>query len=158
RVLNDAPALTWGRDDRIWIAGRNGAGKTTLIEALLEGLRAPRERLLVLPQDLAEDDADAALAWLRDQEPEARARVLAVVATPRAAPERLLARARPSPGEARKLRIARGLGTCAWGLVLDERTNHLDLPSIERLEAALVGYPGAIVLVSHDEAFARACA
>ena len=33
----------------------------------------------------------------------------------------------------------------------------LDLPSIERLEAALVGYPGAIVLVSHDEAFARAC-
>jgi ATPase subunit of ABC transporter with duplicated ATPase domains len=40
--------------------------------------------------------------------------------------------------------------------VLDEPTNHLDLPTIERLEQALEGYPGAIVLVSHDDAFAGA--
>ena len=33
----------------------------------------------------------------------------------------------------------------------------LDLPAIERLERALVAYPGAIVLVSHDAEFATRC-
>ena len=35
-------------------------------------------------------------------------------------------------------------------LVLDEPTNHIDLPAIEQLEQALAAYPGAVVLVSHD--------
>ena len=39
---------------------------------------------------------------------------------------------------------------------LDEPTNHFDLPSIERLERALAAYPGAIVLVSHDDVFGAA--
>ncbi len=39
--------------------------------------------------------------------------------------------------------------------MLDEPTNHLDLPSMERLESALSAFPGAIVLVSHDRAFAE---
>ena len=71
-------------------------------------------------------------------------------------PDRLLATRRPSPGEARKLLMAFGLALSAWVLVLDEPTNHLDLPSIERLEAAVAAYPGAVVIVTHDEDFARA--
>jgi len=85
--------------------------------------------------------------------------VLSVVAALGSDPARLLAAgaaARPSPGEARKLALALGLGRHAWALVLDEPTNHLDLPAIERLEAALGAYPGALLVVTHDDRLAAA--
>lgn len=38
-------------------------------------------------------------------------------------------------------------------MLMDEPTNHLDLPSIEWLEGYLNGYPGSVVIVSHDREF-----
>lgn len=38
-------------------------------------------------------------------------------------------------------------------ILLDEPTNHLDIVSIQWLENFLAGYPGAVILVSHDRAF-----
>jgi ATPase subunit of ABC transporter with duplicated ATPase domains len=38
-------------------------------------------------------------------------------------------------------------------LILDEPTNHLDIESIEAVEAGLRAYDGALLIVSHDEAF-----
>ena len=40
-------------------------------------------------------------------------------------------------------------------LILDEPTNHLDFDSIAAVEAGLRSYDGALVIVSHDEAFLR---
>lgn len=47
-------------------------------------------------------------------------------------------------------------GTPAQLLLLDEPTNHLDLESVRAIEAALAGFPGAIVVASHDTAFLAA--
>jgi len=88
---------------------------------------------------------------------EVRGRVLSLVAALGTDPDRLLASQSPSPGETRKMQMAWGLGRHVWGVVLDEPTNHLDLPTLERLEKALAAYPGAILLVTHDDAFATAC-
>jgi len=41
-------------------------------------------------------------------------------------------------------------------LILDEPTNHLDLETVAAVEAGLRAYDGALLVVSHDEAFLEA--
>ena len=61
-----------------------------------------------------------------------------------------------SGGERGRLGLARQLINGAEILLLDEPTNHLDLASIEELEGALRGFDGALVVISHDQAFLQA--
>ena len=158
-VLHDV-RVTLGREERVRIVGANGAGKTTLLSALVAS--RPRDgRVLFLPQELSPHAVRELLGELEEATDDERGRILSVFAALGSDPARILARrieSQPtiSPGEARKLALASGLGRHAWALVLDEPTNHLDLPTIERLERAVSSYPGCLVMVSHDEAFARA--
>ena len=59
----------------------------------------------------------------------------------------------PSPGEMRKLLIALGLLKHPSLIILDEPTNHMDLESIQLLEASLKEYEGALLFITHDKTF-----
>jgi ATPase subunit of ABC transporter with duplicated ATPase domains len=63
-----------------------------------------------------------------------------------------------SMGERTKVEIVAMMLAGANVLILDEPTNHLDLLSVEALEVALRGFPGAILFTSHDRRFVEALA
>ncbi|MDP6934449.1 MAG: ABC-F family ATP-binding cassette domain-containing protein, partial [Myxococcota bacterium] len=63
-----------------------------------------------------------------------------------------------SGGEARRVALARALLRTPDLLLLDEPTNHLDAQAIEWLQGFLVGYRGAVVMVTHDRYLLEAVA
>lgn len=144
------------RDARIHLRGRNGSGKSTLLSAIAQAWNLHPDRLLYLPQEWRRSDGLELLERLSAMDTRQRGRVLQIVARLGTDPDVLLSSPLPSPGEARKLAMAIGIGVESWMLLLDEPTNHLDLDTMKRLETALADYPGAMLMVSHDHRFAEA--
>ncbi|MFC1714901.1 ABC-F family ATP-binding cassette domain-containing protein [Candidatus Poribacteria bacterium] len=58
-----------------------------------------------------------------------------------------------SGGQKARVALAKCLLSGASVIILDEPTNHLDLTSTQVMERALVNFPGAIVVASHDRFF-----
>ena len=147
--------------DRVAITGANGAGKSTLLAALL-GRLPLEEGSASLGPGVVVGEVDQARGLFLGAEPLMAAFGAAVPDLPDAEVRTLLAKfglraahvLRPadtlSPGERTRAALAllqaRGVNL----LVLDEPTNHLDLAAIEQLEAALAGYAGTLLLVTHD--------
>jgi ATP-binding cassette subfamily F protein uup len=169
KVLLDHATWRLGPGDRIGIVGVNGAGKTSLLN-LLAGTLAPQHgrvrhgRTIVLQHlTQAVDPVD----------PEAR--VLPTVESIRRVTrtldgqelsatsmlerfgftgDKLTARLGDlSGGERRRFQLLRLLLTEPNVLLLDEPTNDLDIETLNVLEDFLDGWPGTLVVVSHDRYF-----
>jgi ATPase subunit of ABC transporter with duplicated ATPase domains len=147
--------------DRVAITGANGSGKSTLLAALLGRLSLDEGHAALGPGVVVGEVDQARGLFLGDQ-PLLDAFGAAVPELNPADVRTLLAKfglradhvLRPaatlSPGERTRAALALLQGRGVNLLVLDEPTNHLDLPAIEQLESALAGYPGTLLLVTHD--------
>jgi len=167
---------TIGDDEREWIIqgpervaliGRNGAGKTTLLERLVAGGSAQASHL----RAEAHTDRIGYLPQRIDGLDERRSVFENIAAAAPSIPEkelrnrlaRFLIRGgttdRPvgalSGGERFRVALAKLLlaDPAPHLVVLDEPTNNLDLDTVDQVVEALRAYRGAVLVVSHDDAF-----
>lgn len=107
--------------DKLAVVGKNGSGKTTLLKMVT-----------------GDEEPDSGRITVRG-----RLGVIAQFDTPDD-------RQAHSGGEKTSALIARALKVEPDMLLADEPTTNLDMENIERLEAKLVAFDGALMLVSHD--------
>ncbi|MBN9015331.1 MAG: ABC-F family ATP-binding cassette domain-containing protein [Rhizobiales bacterium] len=150
--------------ERVAVVGPNGSGKTTLL-ALVAGQLQPWHGTVRMTTDFAMFDQQVSLL---DPSVSIRDNFRRINRTTdenacRAALARFMFRSDAalqlvsglSGGQLLRAGLACVLGgpTPPSLLILDEPTNHLDIDSIEAVEAGLRAYDGALLIVSHDEAF-----
>lgn len=146
------------------IIGENGAGKTTLLNLIYQRNQAirlaPRVRLGYFYQDFDHFDPhktalENVLTDSVQNETTARTILAGLRITGDAVHKPISVL---SGGEKLKVALAKLLTSDANLLLLDEPTNYLDTDSLEALQNLLQAYQGAILLVSHDQAFVNAVA
>jgi ATP-binding cassette subfamily F protein uup len=169
KVLLDHATWRIGPGERIGVVGVNGAGKTTLL-SLLAGELAPDHGRVKHGRTVSLQYLTQAL-----DEVDPEARVLATVESIRRVTrtldgqeisatsllerfgftgDRLTARLGDlSGGERRRFQLLKLLLTEPNVLLLDEPTNDLDIETLNVLEDFLDGWPGTLVVVSHDRYF-----
>ena len=160
--------LSLQRGMRIALLGPNGCGKSTLLKVLLGELeptggaltRHPKLAVTAISQGRGElDGARSILDNLADRasvvDTGGGSMLAHVYLTRFGFP--VAQQSRPastlSGGERNRLLLAKAMLGPADLLVLDEPTNDLDIPTLQNLEEALLGFDGTLVLVSHDRFF-----
>ncbi|MGB7799454.1 MAG: ABC-F family ATP-binding cassette domain-containing protein [Pseudonocardiaceae bacterium] len=176
RRLLDAETWRVGPGDRIGLVGINGSGKTTLLR-LLAGELAPddgrcgrrvqgqtvflahlHQELEDLPESLrvleaVEEVASRITLGRRELSASQLAERLGFPAS-----RQWTLVGELSGGERRRLQLTRLLMAEPNVLLLDEPTNDLDIDTLQQLEDLLDGWPGSLVVVSHDRYFVdRVC-
>ncbi|GAA3017658.1 ABC-F family ATP-binding cassette domain-containing protein [Streptomyces drozdowiczii] len=169
--------LTWqlGPGDRIGLVGVNGAGKTSLLRALAEAARSDGEvqpaagrivvgktvRLAYLSQEVHELDPKLrvleAVQQVRDRVDLGKGREMTAGQLCEqfgfAKEKQWTPVGDLSGGERRRLQILRLLMDEPNVLFLDEPTNDLDIETLTQLEDLLDGWPGSMIVISHDRFF-----
>lgn len=169
--------LTWqlGPGDRIGLVGVNGAGKTSLLRALAEAARSEGEvqpaagrivvgktvRLAYLSQEVHELDPKLrvleAVQQVRDRVDLGKGREMTAGQLCEqfgfAKEKQWTPVGDLSGGERRRLQILRLLMDEPNVLFLDEPTNDLDIETLTQLEDLLDGWPGSMIVISHDRFF-----
>jgi macrolide transport system ATP-binding/permease protein len=151
--------------EKILIVGPNGAGKSTLL-SVLAGTLAPAggsvsrpDRVGYLQQELELPPRPSlrllpafatGLGGNIDEHAEALLRLGLFRTSEFHVPVGSL-----SAGQQRRLALARLLLGGYRTLIVDEPTNHLAPVLVEQLEAALAGFTGTLVMVSHDRALRK---
>jgi ATP-binding cassette subfamily F protein uup len=169
-------ALTWrlGPGDRVALVGVNGSGKSSLVKLLAGELqptagkleRGATVRAIHLSQDTAEIPGHLRVLQALEEVrgygvlgdgQEITAALLCERFGFRGDRARTLVR-ELSGGERRRLALMRLLLEGPNVLLLDEPTNDLDIDTLTALEDLLDGWPGTLLVVSHDRYFVeRVC-
>ncbi len=168
RELFSGLQLELRRGNRVAVLGANGSGKSTLLRVLLGEEKpdsgdvnwAAGASVVSYNRMLDELDNDDTVTHAVNALPDS----LALTAT-RKSVGRFLSMfqfseadlkqriGNLSGGQRARVAMAQCLLSGASVLVLDEPTNHLDLASTQVMERALVHFPGAVIVVSHDRFF-----
>jgi len=162
RTLLEHAELWLERGEHVALVGANGSGKTTLIETLAGNrpLAAGKLRkghnvqvgyLSQHSEHFGETGSvlEAAQRATKLTPNKARALLGQFLFSGEEAEKPIVGL---SGGERQRLSLAILVHSGANVLILDEPTNHLDVESREALEEALEGFPGSVLLVSHDRA------
>ncbi len=169
-LLFDGLNFTVARDDRICIVGPNGHGKTTLLKILSSELEAKVGDIRSHPSlkvGYFEQTNTAALDPARTVEEEivstsescTRQQARDVAGAMMFSGDQALKKISVlSGGEKSRVLLAKLLVSPYHLLLLDEPTNHLDMESCDSLMAAIDSFPGAVVLITHNEMFLKTLA